>query len=565
MFHSGTRVAEPRITMLHPPESTNSPSDDWTLVFMKRGRTFFPSGYRSAYDALVSLYLNEDTSTRVDPVAALTQERDFYRRLLDLGTQVEIEPFLADVLGLMVEVTDAKRGYIEIQDDWPGMQPLTFSVAKGCSLEDVATIQKAISSGVIAEALATGETVVVASALEDSRFRNRTSVRRNRIEAVICAPIGVDPPNGVLYLQDRHAPGPFSEDDRVRAETFARYLTAFTDRLLLRRRRREETNPTRPFREKLQAQSVIGRSVALARMLKQTSLAAPLDVGVLLTGASGTGKSQIARVIHDSGPRAGNAFVELNCATIPEALLESELFGALPGAHSTAARKMDGKVASAEGGTLFLDEIGELQLSAQAKLLQLLQSKEYYPLGGTKPVKADVRIIAATNADLKDLVAKRRFREDLYYRLQVLPIVIPTLAERREDIGDLAEYFCARAVEEHRLPHLRFSLSALRAAMAAEWPGNIRELAHAVEAAVIRASGDMVLEIERHHVFPDKPSSKEEKLTFQAATRRFQEQMLRAALEEANWNIVETAERLDLTRSHIYNLIRAFGIVRERS
>src|SRR4029079_14947800 len=172
-----------------------------------------------------------------------------------------------------------------------------------------------------------------------------------------------------------------------------------------------------PLRRTLRACCIVGTSCALADALTEAAAAAPLDVTVLLPGASGTGNTQLARVIHDNSPRARGPFVELNCATLPEGLLESELFGALPGAHSTAGRKIDGKVAAAEGGTLFLDEIGELKPSGQAKLLQLLQSKEDYPLGAARPVRADVRVIAATNLDLKAAVQRKDFREDLFYRL----------------------------------------------------------------------------------------------------------------------------------------------------
>jgi Nif-specific regulatory protein len=244
-------------------------------------------------------------------------------------------------------------------------------------------------------------------------------------------------------------------------------------------------------------------------------------------------------------------------------LVESELFGALPGAHSTASRKMDGKVAAAERGTLLLDEVGELSAVAQAKLLQLLQSKEYYPLGGSKPMRADVRVIAATNTDLKHAVAERRFREDLFYRLHVLPIRVPSLAERREDIAELAAHLCLAACERHGLPRLQLSRGAVRALEAAEWPGNVRQLAHTMEAAAIRAAGAGAAEVERSHLFPDEAAAQPaEAPTFQEATRRFQEQLLRDALERAEWNVVEAARRLDLARSHVYNLIRAFGLER---
>jgi Nif-specific regulatory protein len=309
---------------------------------------------------------------------------------------------------------------------------------------------------------------------------------------------------------------------------------------------------------------IIGRSATLAATLRQIALIAPLDVSVLLTGESGTGKTQLARVIHDSGPRAGQPFVELNCAALPDTLIESELFGALAGAHSTATRRMEGKVAAAERGTLFLDEVGELSASAQAKLLQLLQSKEYYPLGANQACRADVRIIASTNSDLRRSVTEKRFREDLFFRLEVLPVRVPSLAERREDIPELAVAFCSLAAERHGLPLLPLSRNATRALISAAWPGNVRQLANTVEVALIRAAGEAAEQIELEHLFPDSAPSDApaQELSFQRATRQFQAGLLRETLDHTGWNVVEAARRLDLARSHLYSLIRAFGIER---
>ncbi|KYF70107.1 AAA family ATPase [Sorangium cellulosum] len=476
-----------------------------------------------------------------------------------------MEPFLEDALALIVDLAGAQRGYIELRDDRDAEGPPRFWIAQGCYDEDVARIREAFSLGIIAEAIATGRTIVTESALRDPRFFKRGSVQRNRTEAVVCAPIGAAPPLGVVYLQDRTPSGPFSEDDRLHVELFASHIAAFADRLLLRRRQQDETDPTLPFRKALRVEGLVGRSAALAKVLQRVEAVAPHDINVLLTGASGTGKTEVARIIHQNGPRRGGPFVELNCAAMPSTLLESELFGALPGAHSTAAKRVLGKVAAAEGGTLFLDEIGELEFSAQAKLLQLLQSREYYPLGSSKPLRADVRIIAATNADLEGAVARREFREDLFYRIQVMSIRIPALAERPEDIAPLTERFCASACEVHRLPALRLSAGTVRAAEAAEWPGNVRQLAHAVEAAVILAAADKVLQVEIRHLFPGQDDASDTRLTFQEATRRFQAQLLRKTLEETTWNVTEAAERLDLARSHAYNLIHAFGLERRRS
>lgn len=492
-------------------------------------------------------------------------ERDLYLRLLNLGRQKELMPFLREALALIVEVAAARQGYLELHDDEEESDTPRWCIAHGLSADEVQGVRAAISRGIIAEAIATGQTIVTPSALLDPRFSERESVRSGRIEAVLCAPIGEDPPRGVLYLQGRATSGMFSEEDRARAEIFAQHLAPLVDRVLAQQHEHTAADPTAAVRATLRLDGVIGCSPALAAGLKEIALVAPLDVNVLLTGDSGTGKSQLARVIHDNGPRAGQAFVELNCGALPETLVESELFGAFPGAHSTATRRIDGKVAAAEHGTLFLDEIGDLSLSAQAKLLQLLQSKQDYPLGSAKPVQADVRVIAATNTDLQQAVSERRFREDLFYRLQVLPIRVPSLAERREDIPALAGFFCATACERHRLPRLELSRNAMRALQSAEWPGNVRQLIHTVEAAVIRCAGEGAIQVERAHLFPEAavvPAESGENLTFQEATRRSQTRVLRETLEDTQWNIVETARRLDLARSHVYNLIRAFGLER---
>ncbi|MGH7806053.1 MAG: sigma 54-interacting transcriptional regulator, partial [Candidatus Binatia bacterium] len=227
-------------------------------------------------------------------------------------------------------------------------------------------------------------------------------------------------------------------------------------------------------------------------------------------------------------------------------------------------RKIEGKVAAANKGTLFLDEVAELPSSAQSKLLQLLQSKEYFPLGASKPMVADVRLITATNSNLKEAVAEKRFREDLYYRLEVMPIRMPSLAERREDVADLAVHFVRQACERNNFARLEISAGGLRAIQTAEWPGNVRQLAHTMEASAIRATAEGSLAIERNHVFPPTQAKADvaEPTTFQEASRRFQSEFLQRALDDADWNVTEVAKNLDLARSHVYNLIRAFGLKR---
>ena len=493
----------------------------------------------------------------------LRQERDFYRSLLALGTQDDIEPFLEEALDLVIAVSGAEKGYLELRDPNDDGEDRFWWLARDFSREDVDAIRQETSRGIIAEALASGRTVHTASAVQDPRFASRTSVQRNRVAAVLCATIGADP-LGVVYLQGERNGMPFDADARRLAEVFARHLAPFAARLVDLQRRRERTDATRAIRERLRLESFVGRSEAVAAVLEQLALVAPLDVHVLLTGPSGSGKTALAAAIAANGPRAGAPFVELNCAAIPENLVESELFGALKGSHSMAARDVEGKVAAAEGGTLFLDEVAELSLASQAKLLHLIQTKRYFPLGATQPRTADIRIIAATNVELEEAVARKRFREDLMYRLQVLPIRMPSLAQRRDDIVLLAEHFADRVCRSHGLAPVGLSNGASHALREAEWPGNVRQLANVVQAGVIRAHGQKAEAMRVEHLFPDRAPEEgaDDAPTYAEATRRFQRGLLLDTLGEVGWNVSETARRLGLARSHVYNLLESFGIRR---
>jgi Nif-specific regulatory protein len=507
----------------------------------------------------VGLLYGDALNTRSD-LERTTSERDFYRRLLDLGALDDPAPFLQEALSLVVEITDAKQGYIALYDD-SSFTPRWW-LAKGFSEKEVKEIRQKISSGIISEAMATGKLINTESALEDPRFQEHESVRLNNILAVLCAPIGGIPPKGVIYLQGHRHAELFTEEDGQKVLLFARHVSPFVNALRLKDR--EGPDLTKPYRERLKIENLIGRSAVIAELCAQLESAARFAIPVLLTGASGTGKTAFALAIHENSPKARGPFIEINCATLPENLFESELFGAVPGAHSTATRKLEGKIAAAENGTLFLDEIGELPISVQSKLLQFLQSKTYFPLGSNKAEKSNVRLIAATNVDLEAAVTQKKFREDLFFRLNVLPLRIPSLSERREDISLLAKYFCELSCRNYDLGALTLSTSALYALQEAEWPGNVRQLAHLVEAATIRAAMESGTAVERRHIFPSVPEEKVKtgSMTFQEATRHFQKKLLTESLESTTWNISETSRRLDLTRTHIYHLIEAFGLSR---
>ncbi len=497
----------------------------------------------------------------------LERERDLFVNLLTLADATDVAPYVGAALDLLVRATSARHGYVEVQGGVGGA-PLA-SASHGLSGDELRGVRERLSSGIVRDAITRGVTITTASAVDDPRYLGLESVKQRRIQAVLCAPLG---DLGVLYLEGRAEPGPFSEPDRKLVEIAARALAPTVERMV-DAAERAERDETRAIRARLDAGDVAGKSRALALVLEQIAAAAQVPVAVLLRGESGTGKSALARILHRASPRASGPFVEVNAAALPESLFESELFGAEKGAHSQAAARIAGKVDAAQGGTLFLDEIGELSLVSQAKLLSFLQTKRFMRLGGTAPVAADVRIVAATNADLEEAVRAKTFRQDLYYRLNVLEITVPALRDRREDIPDIARAIAARVGDDETL-RLPLSRDALRALADAEWPGNIRQLENAIARGWAAALGKRERAIEAHHLFGDKALREEREpgtadafagLSFQEATRRFQARLVQETLTASDWNVSETARKLDMSRSHLNDLIKAFGLARRKA
>src|SRR5215216_7210249 len=237
---------------------------------------------------------------------------------------------------------------------------------------------------------------------------------------------------------------------------------------------------------------IVGNSPALRRVLESIKKAAPTNATVLLLGESGVGKELIARAIHRNSPRAGQRFVQVNCAAIPEELIESELFGHEKGSFTGATEKQIGKFEQADRGTIFLDEIGDMSQKTQAKVLRVLQEQEVERLGSARTIKVDVRVIAATNKNLEDAIQRGQFREDLYFRLNVIPIVVPPLRERREDIPQLVQHFAKLTSDEHNLKPKKFEPGAMEALQRHRWRGNIRELRNTIERLMIMTPGDVV-------------------------------------------------------------------------
>jgi two-component system nitrogen regulation response regulator NtrX len=314
---------------------------------------------------------------------------------------------------------------------------------------------------------------------------------------------------------------------------------------------------------------IVGNSYAIRTLLDRIEKVAPTDARVLITGENGTGKELVARALHRLSARAETAFVEVNCAAIPSELIESELFGHMRGSFTGAHADRAGKFEQADSGTLFLDEIGDMSLAAQAKVLRALQDGYITRVGGERPIRVDVRVIAATNKNLEREIEQGQFREDLYFRLNVVPIHVPPLRERREDIPMLVRHFTARATEEQRLPARHITPEATERLARMDWAGNVRELRNTVERLLILARGTdiTVADVERLGGGAQSADMLAGDLltadTFAAFKERAERAYILAKLRESDWNVSETARTIDMPRSNLYKKIEKYNLVRE--
>jgi two-component system, NtrC family, nitrogen regulation response regulator NtrX len=317
------------------------------------------------------------------------------------------------------------------------------------------------------------------------------------------------------------------------------------------------------FKRQFSASSVLtGESVPLKALRQQIRLMAPTNGRVLIYGESGTGKELIARSIHAESLRREQVFVELNCAAIPEAHIEAELFGYRHGAQPGGPPEQRGTLERADSGTLYLDEVGDMSLKTQAKVLSALDEQMFTPVGGTQPLRVDVRLIASTNKDLEEEIAKGNFREDLFYRLNVVPFFVPPLRDRREDIPLLVREFLLEFGRQYGRPRIEISEEALQALAQYRWPGNVRELKNLVERVLIL--NPRVLRIERKHLPPLTQKaggrSSDDFSSLQQARDAYEREYILKKIEEARNNISRAAELLGLERSHLYRKMKALGI-----
>jgi two-component system nitrogen regulation response regulator NtrX len=324
----------------------------------------------------------------------------------------------------------------------------------------------------------------------------------------------------------------------------------------LSHRRLEQANDM--LRHQLEERfNIVGESVPTKALRKQIAIVAPTNSRILIYGESGTGKELVSRNIHFMSPRATAPFVEVNCAAIPEELIESELFGHMKGSFTGASELKKGKFELADSGTLFLDEIGDMSLKTQAKVLRALEEQSFQPIGAQTAVRVDVRVITATNKNLQSEIAAGRFREDLFYRLNVIPFFVPPLRDRREDIPILARYFMRVFAAEHGRGPKDFTSEALDMLVDYSWPGNVRELRNEIERLVIMVQDDV---IQAENLSLPNGIHGNRASTLHEARAQYEREFIVTKLKENNWNISQTARTLGLERSYLYRKMRTYGI-----
>jgi Nif-specific regulatory protein len=468
----------------------------------------------------------------------------------------DLEELQAQLLDLIFEVVPAGRGAILLADG-PGHEfNSLYARTRQAGQHQLVRVSRTIAQQVMKENIAIMGVDVQAS----DAFREVESLAVSEVRSLLCVPLTVfERRIGCIYLDSTSAANRFHEDHLQLMAAVAGISAVALDNA--RRAQWLEQENQRLTMEIRQEQSLVGEGGRIKEIFQFLARVGPTDSTVLIEGESGTGKELAARALHRNSPRSSKTFVAINCAAIPETLLETELFGHERGAFTGAATQKKGRLEVANGGVVFLDEIGELAPALQVKLLRVLQEREFDRVGGTHPIKIDVRLIAATNRDLEEAVRKGEFRQDLYYRLAVVKLTMPPLRERREDIPMLTRHFVQKNAKRCKVKPKPVSREAMAALVQYDWPGNVRELENAVERALVMGSSDMVLLEDLPESLLEQASPEEmHEGQYHASVKELKKQLILGAVEQTRGNYVEAAAILGVHPNYLHRLIRNLGM-----
>ncbi|MBT8341993.1 MAG: sigma 54-interacting transcriptional regulator [Desulfatitalea sp.] len=480
----------------------------------------------------------------------------FYEISQALNEHLELKKSLYKVLDIMSSSMNMARGTVSILD--PLSNEISIEVAHSLSPSTIERVKYKLGEGITGRVIQTGKPVAIPKISEEPQFLNRTAARKkiqdNSELSFICVPIKkANHVIGALSVDRPYEPDYALKEGQKILMVVATMIAQHVINLETIRREKEQLrNENKRLRDELENKyritNIVGNSNKMREVFQMISQVCKSNATVLVRGESGTGKELVANSVHYNSPRANGPFIKVNCAAIPANLIESELFGHEKGAFTGAVKQKPGKFELAHKGTLFLDEIGSIGLDVQANLLRVLQEKEFERVGGQRTLKVDVRIVAATNKNLERAVEDGSFRGDLYYRLNVFPIYMPPLRERKTDILLLADFFLEKYSKENDKSIKRFSTPAIDMMMAYHWPGNVRELENGIERAVLLCNGGVV---HSYHLPPTLQTGQESdtlpELSLEDAVANLEREMIIDALKNTRGNITAAAEVLKTT------------------
>jgi Nif-specific regulatory protein len=464
----------------------------------------------------------------------------------------DLEGLQGQLLDLIFEVVPASRGAILLMEREG--QPGSAMFARMRPPAQGALIK--VSRTVVNRVLEKGVSILGTDVPNHGDLRDIESLAESQVHSLMCVPLTVlQRVMGCIYLDSNRFGETLNGQHLELVTAIAGISAVALDNA--RRRQQLELENERLTLEVSQERSLVGEGQGMKEILQFLKRVAPTEATVLIEGESGTGKELVARALHRGSPRAGGPFVAINCSAIPENLLESELFGHERGAFTGAAALKKGRLETANSGVVFLDEIGELDPVLQVKLLRVIQEREFERLGGNRPIKVDIRLIAATNRKLEQAVQRGTFRQDLYYRLAVLKVTMPALRVRREDIPALTRHFVQKHAKRCKVKPRAISREALSCLVNYDWPGNVRELENAIEHALVLGSSEVILPEDLPESLLERdPAPEITEAKYHAAVKELKKQLIREAVERTQGNYAEAARLLGLHPNYLHRLIR---------
>lgn len=492
---------------------------------------------------------NSSKQNQVDSIRALSEIAQ------TINTIQEIEPLLEKVLEIAMDALAAERGFVLLRAP---ESELGFEVKSSHNFsEDQLNDLTRISTSAVHEVLNTGEPLLLFEAQKDPKYREAESIVLQSIQSIACVPLSIKNRQiGVIYLDSLTKRSRFTKDSLPFLSTFANQAAIAIENAKLYESLRQENRQLREEVQRMHSfKEIIGQSPKMKEIFDVMSRVVESDASVLIEGESGTGKELVARAIHYNGHRKDKAFMALFCGSLPDSLLESELFGHKKGAFTGAVTDKKGLFEAADGGTFFLDEIGDLSMNIQSKLLRVLQEGEIKRVGDNQIRKVDVRIISATNKVLTDLVKEGTFREDLYYRLNTIRIQMPPLRQRTTDIPLLAHHFLDKYAGKRKTEIKGFDRDVLNALVSYSWPGNVRELENTVERAVVMAKGEFIAVDDLQLVEIDDEQGYSGK-----SLKEIERAAVKNTLKEYSGNISESARVLGVSRRWLHYKIKEWNL-----